>query len=553
MSFVLGQDCDDDEIYIWDYCFSIDSTFSIDLTGENLSGSIPSEIGLLTNLMYLNLSANNLSGSIPLELGNLINLNYLYLQNNNLSGSIPSTLGGLVNLKRLKLYSNQLTGNIPMELYALDSLIDLSMYYNHLDGYIAPQIGGMSSLETLYLFQNDFDGHIPPEIGNLTNLKHLYLQGNNLTGSIPSEIGSLISLESLYLHDNQLAGVIPSSIINLSQLNYLWINNNQITGEIPCNICEMQLDLGSTSNVRISNNQLCAPYPSCIIENIGSQDTTLCSSIPKRQFYIYNQCYIIEDTDSLNLAENNLQGSIPVEIGELVNLRYLFLYGNDFSGEIPSEFGNLTNLNHLYLYDNNLSGSIPIEIGNLTSLTHLFIQNNQLEGEISSILNDLSNLEFLYLNDNNLIGHIDPNLCGIDLNWGNSLYSNISNNSFCPPYPSCLEDIVGYQDTSNCSSDLKSMIGFSKKNSIYDAYPNPSNASIVFRYDLLEKVLLEITIYDLSGKLIKNLFEGVIKESRGSIVWDGKNNLGKYVSSGTYICKYQTQDWIQSQRIILLK
>ena len=117
ISLLTGQDCEDNELNIWDYCFSIDSTYSIDLTGQNLNGPIPSDIGLLTNLTSLNLSANNISGSIPPELGSLINLNYLYLQNNDLSGVIPSTFGNLIKLKRLKLYANQLTGDIPMELY----------------------------------------------------------------------------------------------------------------------------------------------------------------------------------------------------------------------------------------------------------------------------------------------------------------------------------------------------------------------------------------------------------------------------------------------------
>ena len=553
ISLLNGQDCEEDELNIWDYCFSIDSTFSIDLTGENLSGPIPSDIGLLTNLTSLNLSANNISGSIPPELGSLINLSYLYLQNNDLSGVIPSTFGNLIKLKRLKLYANQLTGDIPMELYSLDSLTELSIYFNELNGPISPQIGQMSSLETIYLFQNEFDGPIPPEIGNLINLKHLYLQGNNLSGSIPSEIGNLINLESLYLHENQLTGVIPSTIINLSGLNYLWINDNQITGEIPCNICDMQLNLTSTSNVRISNNQLCAPYPSCIIDNIGVQDTSLCSSISKRQFYIYDECYIIDDTDSLNLADSDLEGTIPVEIGELVNLRYLFLYGNNLTGPIPPELGNLINLTHLYLYDNSLSGSIPLEIGNLTSLTHLFIQNNNLEGGLSPIINDLSNLEFLYLNDNNLMGHIDQELCDIELNWENPLYSNISNNFLCPPYPSCLEEIIGYQDTSNCSAEMNTLIEYSKTFYISDAYPNPFNASITFDYDLSEDMLLNITVYDVSGKLVRELYSDVIQKHKGTIIWDGKNNLGESVSSGTYVCLFQTENWAQSQKIILLK
>ena len=81
LSFLLGQDCNEDEVELWSNCYSIDSTVHLDLTGQNIYGEIPPAIGDLINLVYLDLAANNLSGSIPTEIGNLINLNYLYLQN----------------------------------------------------------------------------------------------------------------------------------------------------------------------------------------------------------------------------------------------------------------------------------------------------------------------------------------------------------------------------------------------------------------------------------------------------------------------------------------
>ena len=64
-----------------------------------MKGTIPSELGKLTNLKVLNLSDNELSGTIPPELGKLTNLEELYLWDNGLSGTIPSELGKLTNLK----------------------------------------------------------------------------------------------------------------------------------------------------------------------------------------------------------------------------------------------------------------------------------------------------------------------------------------------------------------------------------------------------------------------------------------------------------------------
>ena len=69
----------------------------MDLYYNNLTEHIPSEIGNLTNLVYLNLSNNQLSGSIPSSIGNLINLIDLYSQNNQLSGEIPQEVCDLIS------------------------------------------------------------------------------------------------------------------------------------------------------------------------------------------------------------------------------------------------------------------------------------------------------------------------------------------------------------------------------------------------------------------------------------------------------------------------
>ena len=70
----------------------------------------------------------------------------------------------------------------------------------------------------------------------------------------------------------------------------------------------------------------------------------------------------------LRLADRRLSGSIPPELGSLINLRLLSLSDNQLSGAIPPELGSLTNLTHLSLYDNQLSGE-PSRRNSVTSPT----------------------------------------------------------------------------------------------------------------------------------------------------------------------------------------
>jgi len=282
----------------------------------------------------------------------------------------------------------------------------------------------------LDLSNSGLTGEIPPEIGNLTNLGYLNLEDNQLTGSIPPEIENLTKLDvgGFNLLSNKKYG--------------LFLSNNQLSGEIPESICNFNFkytvvgNFTSTTpyNFSISNNMFCPPYPSCVEDFVGEQDMCSCG-FDDDVVDLWGNCYSIEYTTVINLPDSGLTGEISPEIGNLTNLTELSLGGNQLTGSIPSEIGNLTNLTSLNLYGNQLTGSIPSEIRKLTNLTFLNLSNNQLTGEIPGIICDLTNLTWNWM----------------DVNIMTTPVSSISNNQLCPPYPSCVEDYVGEQDTTNCN------------------------------------------------------------------------------------------------------
>jgi Leucine-rich repeat (LRR) protein len=228
----------------------------LDLRGNRLSGSIPSELGNLSHLEFISLYNNQLSGSIPAELGNLSRLESLDLNDNQLSGSIPAELGNLSRLESLDLNENQLSGSIPSELGNLSRLESLNLGYNQLSGSIPSELGNLSHLEFLNLYNNQLSGSIPSELGNLSNLSYLYLNDNQLSGSIPSELGNLSNLSESYLDNNQLSGSIPAELGNLSKLWFLYLSNNQLSGSIPAELANLY-----NTWIALNNNELCGNIP----------------------------------------------------------------------------------------------------------------------------------------------------------------------------------------------------------------------------------------------------------------------------------------------------
>ena len=142
---------------------------SVSLPNKNLTGYIPSELGLLDSLTRLTLSRNNFSKVIPLHLFNASALRFLDLSHNSLSGPIPAKIESLQALTHLDLSSNCLNGSLPASLIKLRSLSG-----------------------TLNLSYNSFSGEIPGSYGFFPVMVSLDLRHNNLSGKVPL-VGSLVN------------------------------------------------------------------------------------------------------------------------------------------------------------------------------------------------------------------------------------------------------------------------------------------------------------------------------------------------------------------------
>jgi len=434
---------------------------SLQLRRNQLTGSIPSALGNLSNLTFLNLFDNQLSGSIPSQLGNLSNLTFLNLSTNQLSGSIPSSLGNLSNLTTLYLTSNQLTGSIPSSLGNLSNLTSMYLPSNQLSGGIPPQLGNLSNLTILNLYNNQLSGSIPSSLGNLSSLVNLHISSNLLTGNIPGNLSNLTSLTSIRLDNNQLTGSIPPDFGNMVSLNELRIYNNQLSGCYEQNLTNLCNQL-SSANISSGNNfnaswvdfcnsgtGQCTTGTGCrftdslaLVSLYNSADGPNWNNSWNLNEPIQNWNGVGLNNDgcviSINLSGVGLNGSIPAALGSISNLTIINFRLNQLNGSIPAALGNLSNLTTLNLYGNQLSGSIPAALGNLSNLISMHLYNNQLTGSIPPELGNLTNMYFLNLNDNQLTGNIPPELGNIT----NLNYLRLYNNQLSGTLPAELGNLT---------------------------------------------------------------------------------------------------------------
>jgi len=186
----------------------------------------------------------------------------------------------------------------------------------------------------------------------------------------------------------------------------------------------------------------------------------------------------------LDLSNNNLEGIIPQEIVSMETLLGFNLSNNSLSGGIPEELGSLTNLMSMDLSHNQLSGIVPNSIGNMTGLVEISLDHNQLSGELPFEIGHLMFLSEFHANDNQFTGIITDNICESGIAFNNPLNFNIDNNSFCPPYPDCLEAFIGNQEIAECQGVFE----------LFD--------SLYYADDVLE---LDLSNSGISGNISQNI------------------------------------------------
>lgn len=446
---------------------SFDSTFpseipklsnlqSLYMSDNDFSSEFPSDLKELRNLVSLSCAHCGLESTLPIWLGLLTNLQYLSLEDNSFTGSLPSSLGNLTHLKHLDL-SDQSGSEKGIGLSG--ELLDFA---------------GMANLTELYLYRNAFNGTIP--LNFLLNVKSsdlitVDLRINMLTGSIPLNMSKRTTDFNFYLANNEINS-IPTEIceqkwndVNASGLdcNHILCANGtynrlgRATADTPCEVCSdnnYTLFFGSTQcNPEIErkileemykelngndwtnndgwrdedNKDICTWHGvTCHDENphvqsIVLEENNMVGTLPSAIFeLIYMETLDLKKNnitvssfsgidnakklESLTLSQttvNSLDG-----IGKAPVLQSLHLTAAQISGKIPEEISYLLSLKQLYLNYNQLSGAFPTEIGLLTNLQELFLFHNNLQGSIPSEIGKLSNMEVLGLGENDFSGSL---------------------------------------------------------------------------------------------------------------------------------------------------
>ncbi|PUZ51699.1 hypothetical protein GQ55_6G209400 [Panicum hallii var. hallii] len=424
------------------------------LSGTKFSGKIPESIGSLRNLTVLDLSncllygpipsfsqwpmisrvdlsGNNLTGSLPSDgYLSLYSLTSIDLSNNSISGAIPASLFSHPSLEYLVLSQNNFTGNFLLYPNISSSLIEIDVSFNKLEGPLPKLLSKFVGLALLDLSSNNLTGAV--DLSFIKNYKTLYYlslsynklsvvleDGNHSYAEYPI-IRSYLGLASCNL------SYVPKFLMHQRIIHDLDLSSNNIGGHIPdwiWGIGSFSLNLSHNSftsvNANLWNTSIrdfdlhsnkiegALPLPPWGTDRVDYSNNHFNSSIMP-EFWSR-----ISSATSLSLANNSLIGEVSHLICSATNIKVLDLSFNSFSGLIPPcLLKHNEGLEILNLRGNNFHGPLPQDIINECALQIIDLNGNKLEGKLPVSMINCQMLQVLDLG-NNMIVDTYPEWLGV--------------------------------------------------------------------------------------------------------------------------------------------
>ncbi|XP_031483364.1 LRR receptor-like serine/threonine-protein kinase HSL2 [Nymphaea colorata] len=300
-------------------------------------------------------------------------------------------------------------------------------------------------------------GDFPNGFCRISTLKNLSLGFNNLRNRLVSRDLALCagSLRLLNLSNNYFVGPLPELGSEFTTLMTLDLTMNNFSGGVPDGYGR----LPAIKEMYLVGNLLSSAFPA-ILTNLTTLVVLSLAYNPFKPSPLPPEIGNLINLRILWLSNCNLIGSLPESVGGLVELRDFDLSQNGLSGVIPSNISGMRNAKQIELYANHLSGSLPESLGNLKFLTYFDASQNEITGSLPETLAGLS-LISLNLNENQMEGIIppvlemNPSLTELKLfmnNFSGQLPRRLGRNS-----PLQLLDVSSNRFEGNLPPDLCSM------------------------------------------------------------------------------------------------
>ena len=549
------------------------------------------------NLEYLDVSNNDITDVSVFApvLSNLTNLTTLVLSDNSISDISPVT--GLINLTHLWIDSNRITD--ASALSSLTNLTGLNLSDNSISD-ISP-VASLTNLTRLFLADNRITD--VSALSGLTNLRELMLSSNRITDV--SVLSSLTNLTMLWISLNHITDVsVLSSLTNLKDLNFASNSISDISGVAGLtHLTHLYLNYNLVSDISplVANTGLGGGDEIYMPENPLSY-LSIHTHIPTLQSRGVTVDFTEQAHPALLKISGDNQNGVPfTPLSQPFVVEAQAANGSVFEGisvvfAVTAGDGTLSITRTTT--DSNGRAQSTLTLGPHPGANTVSVSAAGVEQPVTFYA--ISDTEpppiTADVNGDGSVNIFDLILIASELgNTGQNLTADVSGDgvvnildlvlaagmfdgaaaapSAQPNVPETLTAVEVHQWLIDAISlEVKNVImkrGIivlgqllasltPTETLLLPNYPNPFNPETWIPYRLAEDAVVTLTVYDLSGHVVRTLDVGhriaAVYENRSkAIYWDGQNGLGERVASGVYFYNLSAEDYSATRKMLVVK
>ena len=441
-------------------------------------------------------------------------------------------------------------------------------------------VAGLTNLTHLGFAANNAISDVSALVG-LTNLTAMWLNGNSISDLSP--LAGLTKLTRLGLSKNSISGI--SALAGLTNLTLLKLDNNSISDLSPL---VANTGLGSRTEINVRGNPLSYLSVHTHIPALQSRGVTVefdnrahpallkisGDNQNRASFTPLSQPFVVEAQDANGSALSGVSVRFAVTAG-----------GGTLSTTITRTDTNGRAQSTLTLGPNLGTNTVEVSAAGIESLVTFYAISDTESPPIEADINNDSSVNILDLiliaSD---LGNTGTNLAA-DVN-GDGVISILdlvlvagmfdgaaAAPSAQPQVPETLTavEVQGWLIDARALQVRDPIMkrGFlvleqllvsltPRETELLANYPNPFNPETWIPYRLAEDAVVTLTIYDLSGRLVRTLEVGhriasVYENRSKAIYWDGRNGLGERVASGVYFYTLTTEDYSATRKMLVVK
>jgi hypothetical protein len=264
-------------------------------------------------------------------------------------------------------------------------------------------------------------------------------------------------------------------------------------------------------------------------------------------------------SDSVSILKNNGDGTFQTKVDYDAGNGPQSVFCADLDGDSALDLAVASNgSNTVSILINDGNGTFPTKVDYDVGSSPISVFCADLDGDTNldiAVANEYSdNVSVLKNNGHGTfqtavnygVGHYPASVFCADLDGDGDLDLAVANLS------SDSVSILLNQTVTDVEED-EGIDQFPQRSSLSQNYPNPFNPTTTIEFTLKKSGFVNLNIYDILGKKVRSLVSQHLSSGHRSVVWDGKNNLGKDVASGIYFYQLRVGDHSETKKLVLLK